>query len=283
MGLGTAAPLNVGTGANNIVQLNASSQLPAVSGALLTNLPSGVVRNFLSGLTLSTAGSSTTFSVAAGVAASLDNSLMMTLAAAISKTTAAWAVGSAAGSLDTGTIAANTWYHAWLIERTDTGVVDVLTSLSATAPTMPTNYTKKRYIGSLKTDASSNWLFFIQYDDLFLWGTPIADVAAGTAGTVAGALITVSTPPGFKCALNYIVRTDWVSAGNFILCTSPDQANAAPGASLYTDTVLSTQTPHFQTTSTMTNTSSQIRVRVDNAGIGFGIMTTGYTNTRGRF
>lgn len=39
LGLGTAATLNVGTSANNVVQLNGSAQLPAVSGALLTNLP----------------------------------------------------------------------------------------------------------------------------------------------------------------------------------------------------------------------------------------------------
>jgi hypothetical protein len=40
LGLGTAAVLDAGTGANNVVQLNGSSQLPAVSGANLTNLPS---------------------------------------------------------------------------------------------------------------------------------------------------------------------------------------------------------------------------------------------------
>lgn len=37
--LGTAAFLNVGVSANNIVQLNGSGQLPAVDGSLLTNLP----------------------------------------------------------------------------------------------------------------------------------------------------------------------------------------------------------------------------------------------------
>ncbi len=37
-GLGTAATLNVGTGANNIVQLNGLAQLPVVDGSLLTNL-----------------------------------------------------------------------------------------------------------------------------------------------------------------------------------------------------------------------------------------------------
>lgn len=39
LGLGTAATLNVGTGANNIVQLTAGGILPAVDGSQLTNLP----------------------------------------------------------------------------------------------------------------------------------------------------------------------------------------------------------------------------------------------------
>ena len=37
-GLGTASTLNVGTSANNVVQLNGSAQLPAVDGSNLTNL-----------------------------------------------------------------------------------------------------------------------------------------------------------------------------------------------------------------------------------------------------
>lgn len=40
-GLGTASALNVGTSANNIVQLNGSAQLPAVDGSLLTGIVSG--------------------------------------------------------------------------------------------------------------------------------------------------------------------------------------------------------------------------------------------------
>lgn len=40
LGLGTAATLNVGTSANNVVQLNGSGALPAVSGANLTDVNS---------------------------------------------------------------------------------------------------------------------------------------------------------------------------------------------------------------------------------------------------
>jgi len=46
LGLGTAATLDVGTSANNVVQLNGSAQLPAVDGSLLTGIegvPSGVI------------------------------------------------------------------------------------------------------------------------------------------------------------------------------------------------------------------------------------------------
>jgi len=41
LGLGTSAVINVGTGANEIVQLNGSSQLPAVDGSLLTGISGG--------------------------------------------------------------------------------------------------------------------------------------------------------------------------------------------------------------------------------------------------
>ena len=40
--LGTAAALDVGTGANNIPQLNGSGQLPAVDGSQLTGVSAGV-------------------------------------------------------------------------------------------------------------------------------------------------------------------------------------------------------------------------------------------------
>lgn len=47
--LGTASALNVGTAANNVVQLTASGALPAVSGANLTNLPAASLPSWLPG------------------------------------------------------------------------------------------------------------------------------------------------------------------------------------------------------------------------------------------
>lgn len=53
LALGTASTLNVGTGANNVVQLNGSSKLPAVDGSALTNIVfSGAVQyNIVQSLT----------------------------------------------------------------------------------------------------------------------------------------------------------------------------------------------------------------------------------------
>ena len=42
--LGTASALDVGTNANQVVQLDANAKLPAVDGSLLTNLPSGATK-----------------------------------------------------------------------------------------------------------------------------------------------------------------------------------------------------------------------------------------------
>jgi len=129
---------------------------------------------------------------------------MMTLTAAITKTTGAWAVGSGNGGLDTGTVANSTWYHVYLIERPDTSVVDVLFSTSATAPTMPTGYTKKRRIGSILTDGSAHIIAFIQVGDRFQWSTPVADVNANNPGTSA-VTRTLTVPTGIIVEANLAV------------------------------------------------------------------------------
>lgn len=110
-----------------ILSGNASQALQAVP---LQQAQSGVFapRGYIDGLTLSTAGSSASFGIAAGLATAVTTNYPMSLGTAYTKTTSAWAVGTGNGSLDTGTIATSTGYHVYLIERTDTGVVDVLTS-----------------------------------------------------------------------------------------------------------------------------------------------------------
>lgn len=108
---------------------NAVNPLEAVPLQQLTTAQSPP-RSYIAGLTLSTAGGSSTFGIARGAATDTTNTVMMQLASAYTKTTGAWTVGSGNGSLDFGTIANNTWLSAYLIERPDTVVTDILTSLA---------------------------------------------------------------------------------------------------------------------------------------------------------
>ncbi len=254
--------------------------LGSVGQALVSNGTDAVwalpaIQNYLTGLTLSTAGGSGTFGIAAGQATDSTNVAAMALASAYTKTTSSWAVGTGNGSLDTGTIANSTWYHVWLIERPDTGVVDVLTSLSATAPTMPANYTLKRRIGSMLVDGSTHWTAFIQNGDTF-YIAGIVDVSTGVA--FSATLTTLSVPTGI--VVKPIASGSAVGGGGeAIISTGPTTAMMAPlfglaptGAGSGPAVVLSA-----------TNTSAQVYVSVVSPGLGTCELTTwGWVDARGK-
>lgn len=112
------------------------------------------------GLGLSTSGvdPANDVDIASGAAASdVPPFNLMQLGSALTKRLdASWSVGNNQGGLDTGAVSAAATYYIWLIQRSDTLVVDVLFSLSSTVPTMPANYDRKRLIGSLVRTGSVN-------------------------------------------------------------------------------------------------------------------------------
>jgi len=117
------------------------------------------LQGYTYGLALTTNGTDAAndIDIAAGAAGSDASPFyLLQLASALTKQTdAAWAVGTNQGSLDTGSVS-NAIYYIWLIQRSDTLVTDVLTSLSSTAPTMPANYDRKHLLGFFVRSASSN-------------------------------------------------------------------------------------------------------------------------------
>ena len=126
------------------------------------------------------------------------NVVNMSLAAILTKRIdAAWAVGDDAGGMDTGAVGASTGYYLWLIKRSDTGVVDMLFSLSGTSPTMPTNYDFKRLIGFVTTDASSNIVGFTHSGgDYFFYSDNIKDINDATITSETYETAAVSVPAG---------------------------------------------------------------------------------------
>lgn len=67
---------------------------------------------------------------------------------------------SGLNGLDTGAEAPNTWYYIYVI--TDGVTPGGLLSVSPTAPTLPVNYTKKRLVGAVRNNGSSNFFQFVQ-------------------------------------------------------------------------------------------------------------------------
>lgn len=132
--MSTARLLGRTTAATGAVEeITVGSGLSLAAGAL-TASGGGMPQNYITGLILANNGTDATndIDIAIGSARDSTNAADMVLASALTKQLdATWAVGTNAGMLDVGTVG-NLTYHLYLIKRSDTGVVDVLASLSAT-------------------------------------------------------------------------------------------------------------------------------------------------------
>jgi hypothetical protein len=164
--------------------------------------------------------------IAAGSCVSDDGTTVMTVTAITKRLDAAWAVGTGNGGLDTGSIA-NTTYHLWVINRPDTNVTDVLFSASATSPTLPTNYTKKKRIGAVIREGGV-LVPFRQVGNQFERITPVTIVATTSSTSVAS--IPALTPGGIKTIGLFSGSIDAPSTGNAVLFSDADIASPpAPG------------------------------------------------------
>lgn len=243
----------------------------------------------LYGLTIKNNGTDATndIDIAAGIAIDATSAKFLKLASGLTKRLdAAWAVGTNQGGLDTGSIA-NTTYHVWLILRSDTGVVDVLFSASASAPTMPANYDYKRRIGSIIRSAAAIKPF-IQDGDVFTWQTPVADVSVSNPGTAAVTrTLTVPTGIQVKATVVHGLADTGSGVGNAGLLSDLACPDVAPSATIYdvtTPSVGATDLSSCTTKQVGTNTSGQIRSRLlaSSANIFEDIITFGWIDSRGR-
>ena len=235
-------------------------------------------RSYLAGLGLTVGtDASHDIDIAAGIARNSDNTDTLSLSSTLVKQIdAAWAVGSAAGGLDTGTVGNDSWYHVHLIKRSNTGVVDALFSLSVASPTMPTDYDKRRRIGSVLTDGSANIIAFTQEGDEFLWNSPPLDIDT-TQGT-STASHTLSTPLGVKTRAWLNVHTTASSQAIYFRSLDQDDEQASKTVA----PLLSIQdTGEENTLYIRTDTSSQIGGRAATSSA-IKIVTLGWLDQRGR-
>lgn len=237
--------------------------------------------SYLRGLGMVRNGATATkLDIATGSARDVGDTADMVLASLITKDlNAAWAVGSGNGGIDTGTIAANTWYHVFLIKRPDTGVVDALFSTSASAPTMPANYTLKRRIGSVRTDATPNIILFRQQGDQFLWDTVPALDFNGATGTAANT-ITHTAPTG---VIVWVFGSFNATAGSITFYhSSLDTVDLAPSTTvspLGHLIAVASGPAYFPPIKTNTSAQTRLRCNVNTTGE---VSTYGWIDRRGR-
>ncbi len=238
--------------------------------------------------------SPTTVSVAPGTATSDEGALYpMVLAATMTKSLSAWAAGSGNGALDAGTIAANTWYHLHLIYNPATAAVDLVLSLSPTAPALPSGYVGRRRIASVKTNGASQLVAWAQRGDSFLWSAPVVDYRS-TYNPAAARSVGLSVPTGIQVDADILISCISATTTFALLVTSFDQADTAPNVYVgsQTPTVPWTmEVPYgiaaYSTVSKRVRTSStgaiRLRASVDTGSDGYvSIMTDGWIDTRGR-
>jgi hypothetical protein len=126
--------------------------------------------------------SNTTIAVAAG--ACLDSTHVNDIYVSTSKVINI--ANNGLNGLDTGAVAASTWYAVYAIgDSTSTRASGYLFSTSATAPTLPYGYDMFKRIGYVQTDGSSHFLLFYQHGTglarHYTWDAPVVLVNAGTA------------------------------------------------------------------------------------------------------
>jgi hypothetical protein len=172
------------------------------------------------------------------------------------------------GTLTDWVISAVVPYHAHAIKRLDTGVVDVLFSLSATAPTLPTNYTLFRRIGTVMREAPySNALStaglvpFDQFGDFFKRRQQ-SIISAYTAA-VSNTLLYAHVPTGIKVRPLLIADCQLSVAGQCIQLLSDgdrSDANESVNRTAALEYAVNVGTGHW-----VTNTAGQLRFKILNS------------------
>lgn len=264
-------------GVGGVISLGAGLQMV---GSVLS---ATIYRDYIAGLQMS-ATQSATFNCGAGQAVDSTNSTIMSLPSALNKTSAAWAAGTGNGSLDAGAIAISSSYHAFLIQNLTTGLTDILTSLSPTAPTLPAGYTLFRRIGSMLTNGAAQWQAFTQFGDEFRLVLPPADI--NTA-------ITTTTPTLYALSVpNLIMVTAIVafncSVGNGATNYGTLSAPASGGLAAGVGTAQVVWSPTIGTVGqavamAQTNTAKQIYAAVSSASsTTIQLSSQGWIDLRGR-
>jgi hypothetical protein len=116
--------------------------------------------------------------------------------------------GTGANGIDTGALGASTLYYVFGIYNVTTSTMAGLVSASATSPTMPSGYTKKRLIGFALTDGDSDLILQKQFDERIDFDARL-QIATGLSqtGTYATQSLAAVLPTGTGLVKSVLLGT----------------------------------------------------------------------------
>lgn len=244
----------------------------------------GMPRGYIDGLITANYGADALHDITISVGACRDSGddTDIVLAAALRKRIdAAWLAGSGNGGMDTGSVGASDWYHIFMIYHPASEITDAIFTTTFAGPTMPSGYTKKRRIGAVLTDGSSNIIAYSQVGNEFLWDDPPYDVAVTNQPNTAVSR-TLSVPTGLQVIA--VANIYYLYSNNTLFYVSPLDVNdeapsqtAAPLAEFATNQNTRDQNRMF----VRTNTASQIRGRSSHNNTTVRMATLGWIDPRG--
>lgn len=183
---------------------------------------------------------------------------------------------SGANGLDTGALAASTWYYLWAIFNPSTNTQAILMSLSSTAPTMPSGYTYKALLSAIFLDGSNNIMGFKQLGREYQW---VVGSNLSTARAIAtGASGNPSTPTFTATSISNFIPTPVASVGKFYLndASGSNSSVLAPNAS-YGGLSSATNTPPLMTNAgAISSSSGEFVLETTNVYYASGGGTTAY-------
>ncbi len=196
-----------------------------------------------------------------------DGSGQATASALTKQIDAVWVVGNDLGGLDTGTVAADTVYYMFAIHDPTIGaeVSDFLFSLSPTAPTLPSGYTKQKKIAALHTDGSANirqGFWFFDQDGSYRFELETFVVAFQGATTTGPVPKPVICPPNM---LALLMANQTSSANCSTLITDLNATDSTPLHASFATLSSSSQYNGMAYPDVRTNSSSEVRVRSTSA------------------
>jgi hypothetical protein len=128
---------------------------------------------------------------------------------------------SGVNGLDTGTLAASTWYYLYVIsDPVSANPTAAILSVNAPAvgPVIPYGYSAWRYIGAWRTDSSSHflkmWKYGVTGSRKCWWDKPISVLSGGASATFAAVSLVGAIPTSLATTVTFSATVTPTGAGN---------------------------------------------------------------------